>query len=84
MNAKLRNAMLVALASAGAVGVSGLSGEAGESPSTATKTDRLPVAANSGTDYVTVQSRLHGVSVICRLPIQIADLNMIVRPSQCN
>ena len=49
MNAKLRNAMLVAFASAGAVGVSGLSGEAGESPSTAAKTDRLPVAAHSGT-----------------------------------
>ena len=83
MKIKLRNAMLVAFGIAGAVCVSGLSGEARESPSVATKTDRLPVPAHSGADYFTVQSRLHGVSVLCRLPIQITNWN-ITRPSRCN
>jgi hypothetical protein len=83
MKIKLRNAMLVALGIAGTVGFSGLSGEARESPPVATKTDRLPVPVHSSADYFTVQLRLQGVSVLCRLPIQIANWN-ITRPSRCN
>jgi hypothetical protein len=83
MKTKLRNTMLVAFGTAGVLCGSGLRGEAGESPSVATKTDWLPVSANSSGGYVTVQSPPPGASVLCRLPIQIANWN-IGRPSRCN
>lgn len=83
MKTKLRKTTLVALGIVGVAGVSELSSEAAESPSVATKTDRLPVIANSGAGYVTVQSPRPGASVLCRLPIQIDNWN-VGRPSRCN
>jgi hypothetical protein len=75
--------VLVAFGTPGMVCGSGLRGEAGQSPSVATKTDRIPVTANSGGSYVTVQSLPPSASVLCRLPILIANWN-IGRPSRCN
>ena len=84
MQINVGNAMLLAFGVAWAVGFSALSGEAGQNPSVATTTNRLPVAANSGADYGRVQPRPAGVSVFCQLPIQIANWNIVVRPSRCN
>ena len=83
MKTKLRKTRLIALGIVGVASVSGLSSGAAESPPVATKTDRLQVTANSGAGYVTVQSPRPGASVLCRLPIQIANWN-IGRPPRCN
>jgi hypothetical protein len=85
MKIRLRKMTLVALGIAGAVCVSGLSGEAGESPSVATKTDRLAFAPTSGSVDITMQSRVAGASMLCRLPIQIQIVTLnIARPPRCN
>ena len=83
MKTKLRKTRLIALGIVGVASVSGLSSGAAQSPSVATKADRLPVSANSGGGYITVQSLPPGASVLCRLPIQIANWN-IGHPPRCN
>ena len=79
-----RNVMLVAFGIAGAICASGQSGEAAESAFFATGTGRLTVVPNSAADHVMVPSRPPGLSALCRLPIQIANRNMVVRPLRCN
>jgi hypothetical protein len=84
MNVSPRNVMLVAFGIAGAVCVSGLSGEAADTASFATGAGRLTVVPNSAADHVMVPSGRPGLSALCRLPIQIANRNMVVRSSRCN
>jgi hypothetical protein len=83
MKTKLRKMTFVALGIVGVASISGLSSVAAQSASVATKADRLTVTANSGGGYITVQSLPPGASVLCRLPIQIANWN-IGRPPRCN
>jgi hypothetical protein len=84
MRINAHNSMRLAFGMAGAVCILALNGEAGDSPSVATKTTRPTVIANASMDHVVVPSRPAGVSVLCRLPIQIANWNIIFRPSRCN
>ena len=84
MKATPRNLMLAAVGIAGAVCASGLSGEAADSASIATGTGRLTVVPNSAADHVMVPSPPPRVSVLCRLPIQIANRNTVVPSVRCN
>ena len=47
------------------------------------KSDRLPSAGNLGGQSVTAETRLRGVSVLCRLPIEIGVLNTPLS-ARCN
>lgn len=47
------------------------------------KSDRLASAVNLGGDYMIVETRLHTVSLLCRLPIEIGMWNT-PRPGRCN
>ena len=84
MKINVCNAMLLAFGIAGAICFSAPSGEAGESPSVAIKAERLTIIANFSSDHYTVPARPVDVSVLCRLPIQIADWTIIDRPARCN
>jgi len=48
-----------------------------------TKSDRLSSTGNLGGSYVTVETRLRGTSVLCRLPIEIGMWNT-PRPGRCD
>jgi hypothetical protein len=88
MEAKTLGVMLIASAAVVAFGGWPLCSAADEArPATrpAAKADRLTIATASGPYYATVETRLPGTSILCRLPIEIGIPNMsIFHPSSCN
>jgi len=88
MDAMPLKTMLIALTAAATFGGWPLCCAADESRAAirpATKTDRLAIAAASGLSYTTVETRVPGTSILCRIPIEIGITNMsIFRPSPCS
>ena len=46
------------------------------------KSDRLPLAGNVSGDFVTVETRLQGASVLCRLPLK-RRMGNVPQPGRC-
>jgi hypothetical protein len=66
--------------------VIGIGGAATNEPGqsfVSTKSDRLALAGNLGGDYVTVETRVQGASLLCRLPIEIGMWNT-PQAGRCN
>lgn len=53
-----------------AVGIASAAIYSDLSADVAPKTDRLPVAAEISTDYLTIETRTDGMSVLSRVPVQ--------------
>ena len=83
MKTELPQATFLALVIASAVYVFVPVDKVAENQSMASSTERLRVAAISADGYVAMPSHPSGGSILCRLPIRIANWN-IVRLSRCN
>ena len=65
------------------IGIGGAATNVSGNSFVSTKSDRLALAGTLGADFVTVETRVQGASLICRLPVEIGIWN-VPRAGRCN